>query len=133
MFLNILNHEQKELFQELAIKAAEANGVVEFEEKNMLKAFALEMQITPRYSTQKSSEEIVSAICKNASPAQLRAITFEILAILFSDTSFDMHEHHFFEKMTAKFHIQAETIKTMESLIQEYTDTYEKLRNFVLG
>lgn len=36
MFLNSLSKKQKNLFMDLAIKAAEANGVVELAEKNML-------------------------------------------------------------------------------------------------
>lgn len=45
MFLNLLNSRQKTLFLNLAIKAAEANDVVELAEKNMLKAYGIEMEI----------------------------------------------------------------------------------------
>ena len=40
MFLNSLNNSQKSLFIELAIKAAESNGIVPIEEKNMLKGIS---------------------------------------------------------------------------------------------
>ena len=47
MFLYLINEKQKNLFLKLALKAAEANGVVELQEKNMLKAFSKEMGIKP--------------------------------------------------------------------------------------
>ena len=60
MFLNNLNNKQKKLFIQLAIKAAEANGIVELEEKNMLKSFAIEMNIPPVYNTENNLETILN-------------------------------------------------------------------------
>ena len=72
MFLNLLNKSQKRLFLELAVRATEANGVVEIEEKNMLKEFALEMQETPVYSTEKSTEYLLKLIKKDSSEKSLK-------------------------------------------------------------
>ncbi len=72
MFLNLLNKSQKRLFLELAVRATEANGVVEIEEKNMLKEFALEMQETPVYSTEKSTEDLLKLIKKDSSEKSLK-------------------------------------------------------------
>ena len=62
MFLNGLKNSQKSLFMALAIKAAESNGVVPLEQKNMLKAFAIEMGITPVYHTAVSYTHLFSSI-----------------------------------------------------------------------
>ena len=56
MFLSNLNNNQKNLFIQLAIKAAESNGVVPIEQKNMLKAFAMEMNTSPVYKTDRDTE-----------------------------------------------------------------------------
>ena len=59
MFLNSLKDSQKKLFLDLAIKAADASGGISSQEKNMLKAFALEMRIPARYDCGKSENEIL--------------------------------------------------------------------------
>lgn len=71
MFLNNLNDDQKKLFIELAIKAAESNGTVALEEKNMLKAFAIEMNMKPVYSTDKDIESIIDEIIQKSSEREL--------------------------------------------------------------
>lgn len=105
MFLNSLNNIQKQLFQKLAIKAAEANGVVELEEKNMLKCFAVEMNIEPFYFTDISMDNLMQEILKNSNEQVLRIFLFETLAIIISDSEFDEEEKKFVDTLSSKFGI----------------------------
>lgn len=56
MFLYLLSEELKISFQKLAIKAAETNDIIDVREKNLLKAFALEMNMEPLYEVDSSLE-----------------------------------------------------------------------------
>ena len=64
MFLDVLNKEEKDLFMDLAIKAAEANSEVATEEIRMLHAFASEMKISPSTESAKELSEILKELKK---------------------------------------------------------------------
>ena len=132
MFLNSLNDTQKQLFQKLAIKAAEANGVVEFEEKNMLKCFAIEMNIEPIYSTDISMDNLLAEILENSNEQVLRVFLFEILAIIISDSEFDDTEKKFIDTLSLKFGINKEKKDEMIELLYEYLQIFNKINSVVL-
>ncbi len=51
MFLGKLNEEEKKLFLNLAVKVAEANGIVAEAEKNMINQYCLEMGLSVTQKT----------------------------------------------------------------------------------
>lgn len=132
MFLNILNDKQKNLFQKLAIKAAEANGIVELEEKNMLKCFAVEMNIEPFYSTDVSLDSLLAEIMDNSNEQILRIFTFEIIAIMISDSEFDEEEKRFVNLIISKFGIAREKADEMIDSLYEYMNIFNKINSVVL-
>lgn len=132
MFLNLLNNNQKELFLDLAIKAAEANGVVEIEEKNMLKAFSIEMQIPARYETIKSIDEILDTLEKITAEKERRILTFELIGIIFADGQYDKREETFMSRVSEKSGISMEKIQEMIEVLSEYEKVYDKICNVVL-
>ena len=132
MFLNNLNNEQKNLFLEFAIKAAEISRGMSLEEKNMLKEFALEMMITPKYETIKSSEEIIKRLTEISSKKDLRIITFEILGIMYSDSNYDETEKDFVFSIANAFGITKESVIDMDSAIKKYSELYSEICNLVL-
>ena len=85
MFLNSLSKKQKNLFMNLAIKAAEANGVVELAEKNMLKAYSMEMEIAPFYTSDCDIETVLQETKAVSTESELRVVLFELMGILISD------------------------------------------------
>lgn len=127
MFLNNLEKTQKQLFIDLAIKAVEANDIIEIEEKNMLKCFALEMDVQPRYKTEKGIDEILDDIVCISKIRDLKIIAFEILGILFSDGEFDDCENSFTKYMIHKFGLSDEWIEEMITLLNDYTSVYKKI------
>ncbi len=132
MFLNSLNNMQKQLFQKLAIKAAEANGVVELEEKNMLKCFAVEMNIEPFYFTDISMDNLMQEILKNSNEQVLRIFLFETLAIIISDSEFDEEEKKFVDTLSSKFGISKEKTDEMLELLYEYSQIFNKINSLIL-
>lgn len=132
MFLSNLNNKQKDLFQKLAIKAAEANGIVSIEEKNMLKCFSIEMDIEPFYSTDESTDEILDELANASNEQDLRVITFEILAIMISDSEFDDDEKAFVNSMIDKFCISKEKSREMQIVLKDYLDVCNRINKIVI-
>ncbi len=132
MFLQMISDKQKDLFMKLAIKAAEVNGIVEYEEKNMLKAFSIEMGIQPLYNTEASLDSIVSELKELSDEKSRRIILFEILGILISDSEFDDKEKSFVDELTKAFSISVEQKNDMIGLINEYLNVYKKISKVVI-
>lgn len=132
MFLNSLNNSQKSLFIQLAIKAAESNGVVPLEQKNMLKAFAIEMGITPVYHTERETEDIINEIIKISSEKELKVILFETLGIIVSDNVFDEKEKAFVKHVVEKCNMDTALIDKMVGLLNKYASVYQEIVDVVL-
>ena len=132
MFLNSLSKKQKNLFMDLAIKAAEANGVVELAEKNMLKAYGMEMEITPFYSSDCEIEMVLQEMKDVSTESELKIVLFEILGILISDEDFDNSEKEFLNKVRTSFDISQEKCDEMLRLLHDYSSVYQKIVAAVL-
>ena len=132
MFLNSLSKKQKNLFMDLAIKAAEANGVVELAEKNMLKAYGMEMEIVPFYSSDCETEMVLQAMKDISTESELKIVLFEILGILISDEDFDGSEKEFLNKVRTFFDISQEKCDEMLRLLYDYSSVYQKIVAAVL-
>lgn len=132
MFLNSLSKKQKNLFMDLAIKAAEANGVVELAEKNMLKAYGIEMEITPFYSSDCEIEMVLQEMKDVSTESELKIVLFEILGILISDEDFDNSEKEFLNKVRTSFDISQEKCDEMLRLLYDYSSVYQKIVAAVL-
>lgn len=132
MFLHLLNNEQKELFLDLAIKAAEANGVVELEEKNLLKAFSIEMQIPSRYKTEKTTDEILAQLSKISNEREKKILSFELIGILLADGTYDDKEKVFITQISEQSNIPIDEIEKMINVIDEYKAVYNKICDIVL-
>lgn len=132
MFLNSLNNKQKSLFIELAIKASESNGIVALEEKNMLKAFAVEMGITPIYQTNRDLDSITHDIITNSSEKELRIIVFETLGIIVSDTVFDDKEKEFINYIIRKFNVDSCLVDKMVKLLFDYAKVCQDIEKIII-
>lgn len=132
MFLYSITDKQKELFMKLAIKAAEANGIVDLQEKNMLKAYGIEMGIKPTYETDATTEEIVNELKSLCDDKTRRIIIFEILGIMISDSEYDEQEKEFVENITEVFSIPKEQKDQMFTLLNEYSKVFKKISKLVL-
>lgn len=132
MFLNSLKDSQKNLFLDLAIKAADSSGGISTQEKNMLKAFALEMRIPPKYECDKSVADILEALKKRSTKKEFKIITFEILGIMYSDSEYDAVEKTFVENVAEAFDIDSGCINEMEKIIKKYSSLYTEICDIVL-
>lgn len=132
MFLNSLSKKQKNLFMNLAIKAAEANGVVELAEKNMLKAYSMEMEIAPFYTSDCDIETVLQETKAVSTESELRVVLFELMSILISDKEFDETEKAFLNKVSKTFDISQAQCDEMLQLLYDYFSLYQKIVATVL-
>ncbi len=132
MFLKSLSKKQKNLFMELAIKAAEANGVVELEEKNMLKSYSMEMEITPFYTSNRNLEDVLQETKAISTESELRVVLFELMGILISDKEFDKTEKAFLNKVSSAFSISQTQCDEMLQLLYDYSSLYQRIVATVL-
>lgn len=133
MFLNMLKEAQKNLFLDLAVKAAEASGGISVDEKNVLKEFALEMRISPRYECAGTVAEILGELKRISTEKELKIVTFEILGIMYSDSDYDDAEREFVSAVTEMFGIDSRTADEMENLVRKYVALYTEISDAVLA
>ncbi len=133
MFLNNLNDKQKKLFLTLAIKAADASGGISFEEKNMLKLFAMEMNIEPQYSSEDDLDEVINELFNCSTAKELQIVLFELLGIMYSDADYDEQEQQFVDRIAERFEIGSEKIKRMDEEISKYSSLYKEICGVVLN
>ena len=132
MFLHTMTDKQKNLFMKLGIKAAEANGIVELEEKNMLKAYGIEMGIKPIYETDSNTEDIIAELNEICDDKTKRIIVFEVLGIMMSDSEYDEKEKAFVNEIISAFSIPSDQKDEMLGLLKEYANVFKKISNLIL-
>ncbi len=132
MFLEMLNHEQKELFLHLAAMAANAYNIVEDVERDMLIHFAREMNIEPIIHSERQLDEIIEALRELCGKTERKIILFELVGIMFSDTRCDDMEIAFLNDVATKFSVSSDDLKKMIGLAEEYIDLYNKIFDTVI-
>ena len=127
MFLELLKDEQKDLFLQLAVVAAKANGKFDETEQEMLIKFANEMNIEPKSESDKSFDELVAELAKISSKKEKKIILFEAIGILNSDGEFDEKEAEYLANVAKKFDISKEDLEYMMSLVSYYIELFDEI------
>jgi uncharacterized membrane protein YebE (DUF533 family) len=121
MFLGSLNQRQKELFIQLCIHAALANGIIESEESILIDEYCKEMAIdNPGTKASISMKDALLELKSISSTQELNIITFEIAAIFVSDGEYTEDEIYFMDELTNAFNIDEEKAEKMINQIEEY-------------
>ena len=123
----MLKDEQKDLFLQLAVVAAKANGKFDETEQEMLIKFANEMNIEPKSESDKSFDELVDELAKISSKKEKKIILFEAIGILNSDGEFDEKEAEYLANVAKKFDISKEDLEYMMSLVSYYVELFDEI------
>ena len=123
----MLKDEQKDLFLQLAVVAAKANGKFDETEQEMLIKFANEMNIEPKSESDKSFDELVAELAKISSKKEKKIILFEAIGILNSDGEFDEKEAEYLANVAKKFDISKEDLEYMMSLVSYYIELFDEI------
>ncbi len=121
MFLDRLNDEQKVMFLDLAVYAAQTNGVIEESEKRMLMQYCKEMGVAFYDVSGLHELEAVKKCFSNASDVIKRIVVLELLGLCNIDGEFDSIESAFAEDFSKDIGVSEEDYLKLVKDIEEYT------------
>lgn len=127
MFLNELKSNEKELFLKLCVHAANANGLFVGEEKEMIRAYCSEMQITMPSVIEQTGEEAIISDLKSASKKSKNIIILEILGLLQADNVVDEKERDFLKRVADGVGVDMDMVSSIENLLDEYKSVTRRI------
>lgn len=132
MFLNSLNPTEKDNFMKLAMTLIKADGVVEESEKQILSAYANEMQIQVRsLDEQCDTDKVIDELAKSSSLKTRRIIFLELLALAFADGNYVAEEKELLKCLANAFELDKTFIDRAVNLEDAYVAAYMSLVNLV--
>ncbi len=132
MFLNSLNPTEKDNFMKLAMTLIKADGVVEESEKQILYAYANEMQIQVRsLDEQCDTDKVIEKLAKSSSLKTRRIIFLELLALAFADGNYVAEEKELLKCLANAFELDRTFIDRAVNLEDAYVAAYMSLVNLV--
>lgn len=132
MFLNSLNPTEKDNFMKLAIAVIKADGVVEESEKQILSAYANEMQIPVcNLDEQCDADNIIKEFAMTSTPQTKRIVFLELLALAFADGNYAAEEKVLVQQLADAFEFDRAFIEQAINLEDAYVAAYMSLVNLV--
>lgn len=132
MFLNSLNPTEKDNFMKLAVAVIKADGVVEESEKQILSAYADEMQIPVcGLAGQVNTDKIIEEFAMKSTPQTKRIVFIELLALAFADGNYATEEKALVQQLANAFGFDKAFIEQAISLGDAYMAAYMSLVNLV--
>ncbi|MBD5525767.1 MAG: TerB family tellurite resistance protein [Lachnospiraceae bacterium] len=132
MFLDKLNNEEQEAFLSLSVHAAKANGVVEEEEKSMIKEYCREMGHSHFNTEDVLPFEKVVEIYGNSEMQNRKIVLMEILGLLYADGTYDEKEKAFIQDFAEKICLDPETVEKQTGLIKKYLELVKEMAESVV-
>jgi uncharacterized tellurite resistance protein B-like protein len=132
MFLNLLNTTEKSNFMKLAMAVIKADGIIEDSEKQILSAYANEMQINIcNIEEQVDTEKIIKEYAMNSTVQTKRIVFIELLALAFADGNYAIEEKTLIQQLANAFDIDRTFIEKAINLEDAYMTAYMSLINMV--
>lgn len=132
MFLNSLNPTEKGNFMKLAVAVIKADGVVEESEKQILSAYANEMQIPVcNLDEQYDTDSIIKEFAMTSTLQTKRIIFLELLALAFADGNYAAEEKALVQQLADAFEFDRAFIEQAINLEDAYVAAYMSLVNLV--
>lgn len=132
MFLNSLNSTEKDNFMKLAVAVIKADGVVEESEKQILSAYANEMQIPVcNLDGQCDTDSIIKEFAMTSTLQTKRIIFLELLALAFADGNYATEEKALVQQLADAFELDRAFIEQAINLEDAYVAAYMSLVNLV--
>lgn len=134
MYLPVLNEKQKELFLDLAYNLASIDGDYSDEEKQMMEAYCIEMQLEYRQEMEKQSvDRIINAMKKECGELEKKIVIFEAIGLAMADNIYDESERKIVKMMVDVFEMQEGFGEECESALREYFSLQEKLNKLIIA
>lgn len=136
MYLMSLSENVKKAFLELAYMVAVSDNDYSDEEKLVMEAYKIELQI--EYDLQKLGSNIdpdmvVQVLCADASIAEKKIIVFEIIGLAMTDNQYDDEERKMIKQMNAAFKLDDDYPAKCEAMINKYVELQSQIDTLVIG
>lgn len=132
MYLNQLSNEQRELFLDLCIHVSYIDESFKEEEKQYIRKYCEEMQITKiRYQPNNDLETIIKALFNISVQSELRIILFELLALIISDADYHVKEKEIVDKLLEEFKIETLFVEKTISLLKKWENLYKEINALI--
>ena len=132
MYLNQLSNEQKELFLDLCIHAAQANHVVEEKEKQYIEQYCTEMQLeSVRFTVRISVEEAVEKLVAISTMRELRIVLIELTALVLCDGTYDEAEKAFVQQLACAANVAESEMLQIQENVSDLFTIYAKLDKLI--
>lgn len=132
MFLNSLNPTEKDNFMKLAVAVIKVDGVVEESEKQILSAYANEMQIPVcNLDEPYNADSIIKEFAMHSTLQTKRIVFLELLALAFADGSYATEEKALVQQLANAFELDRVFIERAINLEDAYVTVYMSLVNLV--
>jgi DnaJ-domain-containing protein 1 len=132
MFLNSLNPTEKDNFMKLAMVMIKADGIVEDSEKQIMSAYANEMQITVRdFDEHDEIDRAIEEFAMNSTAQTKRIVFLELLALAFADGDHAAEEKALMRRLADTFGLDREFIEQAINLEDAYLTVYSSLVNLI--
>lgn len=131
MYLTNLSSKQKELFLDICLSLSKADNDFIEEEKRVIETLCDEMNIEPKYETEKSSSDSLCEISAISNKREKRIIIIELLGIVMADKKIAPEEETFMNNVLDTFQIERSELKDAACLVNELYDIYEKFAKFL--
>ena len=132
MFLNSLNPTEKDNFMKLAMAMIKADGIVEDSEKQIMSAYANEMQIAVRdFDEHDEIDRAIEEFAMNSTTQTKRIVFLELLALAFADRNYAAEEKTLVQQLADAFEFDKAFIEQAINLEDTYVAAYMSLVNLV--
>lgn len=132
MFLNSLSPIEKDNFMKLAISVIKADGIIEELEKQVLSAYANEMQIgIEDIDVQIDIDKTIETLANESTDQSKRIIFVELLALAFADGNYANEEKNIIQKLANSFNFGKDFMERAISLQDSYIAAYMSLVHLV--
>ena len=132
MFLDRLNDKEKEMFLDLTVYTAQANGIIEDTEKNLILQYCKEMGVAFYDISKLHSLDEVVAVFSKSSKEKKRIVLLEILGLCYADGDFDTVEQAFAKKFSQDIGLKDDLFDTLSRDIKEYSIILGNITGHVL-
>ncbi|WWU64266.1 hypothetical protein QJR26_14695 [Clostridium baratii] len=132
MFLKELRSNNKELFLQLSIHAALSNNIIEDTQKDVLNLYCEEIGIN-NYELEVKMDlyEILEKINADTTYREKKIIILEIMALIMSDSVYDLDEKKFMEDIIKKLDISDEVLEEAINLVNKFNLIFNDMIGFI--
>ena len=131
MYLARLSEKQKDLFLDVCINLSKTDNDFAKEEKEVIGQLCDEMNLEPRYETNKNSNNLINELAKISNQNEKRMIVIELIGIVIADKKIADNERDFMNGLLKAFEMDPGELDEAIVLVNKLYDVYGKFADFI--